>query len=417
MGPERADEILRHVDETGVVELTSELVRIPSIVGDDYAVSQFLARKVAALGFDVELYELRNYGDRRRGRFNVVWRLRGTGEGPSLMFNGHLDTEPIAPGYDEIGEDPFSGAVRADGHIYGLGTVNMKGGVAAFVYALKALRDAGFVPQGDIIAAAVVAEIEYGLGTRHLMDCGLIPDMAISGEPTNLRIRPAHTGITDVMVTLRGRPTHMAYPDKGESVLPRLLTLLRRLGDLEITYDLDTYRGYLEPRVNVGYLHGGYEFRTGLYLDTVTLGLSVRAPKGVTPPSVKEDIEGFLARLRAADPGLRAEVSILNPVPRFFPPYETSDGFYVTQAVARAHEIVTGAPVERSAPTYGGGDIAILQYYAGVPCVMYGPGGVAGPFTPPERARINDITTATRAYALAACDVGSRTWAELPGRR
>jgi acetylornithine deacetylase/succinyl-diaminopimelate desuccinylase-like protein len=399
-----------------VIALTSGLVQIPSIAGDDYAVSQFLARKVKALGFEPELYELRNYGDPRRGRFSVVWRIPGRGAGPTLMFNGHLDTEPIAPGYAELGEDPFSGDVRPDGHIYGLGTVNMKGGVAASVYAMKALRDAGFAPQGDVIGAAVVAEIEYGLGTRHLMECGLIPDMAISGEPTNLRIRPAHTGITDVVVTLRGRPTDMAYPDEGKSVTPYLTAFLQAIPGLAITYDVQKYEGYLEPRVNVGHIHGGYEFRTGLHLDSVSVGLSVRAPKGVTPLTVKQDFDRFLHGLRSAVQGLRAEVSILNPVPRFFPPYETATDFYVTQAVAGAHEAVTGSPADWSAPTYGGGDIAILQYYAGVPCVMYGPGGVAGPFTPPERARISDITTATRTYALAALDIGSRSWKEVGGR-
>src|SRR3989304_3559418 len=113
------------------------------------------------------------------------------GEGPTLMFNGHLDTEPIAPGYDEIGEDPFSGDIRDDGHVYGLGTVNMKGGVAAFTYAIKALRDAGFQPKGDIIGAGVIGEVEAGVGTRFLIECGVVPDMAIVAEPTTLRIRAA----------------------------------------------------------------------------------------------------------------------------------------------------------------------------------------------------------------------------------
>ena len=405
--------VLDRVDYDGVVRLTSDLVKVPSITPNEAAVSALLVRRLRAMGFEVETYELRGYNVSSRGRSNVVWRIRGTGEGPSLMFNGHLDTEPIAPGYDEIGEDPFSGDIRDDGHVYGLGTVNMKGGVAAFSYAMKALRDAGFQPKGDIIGAAVIGELEAGLGTRFLIECGVIPDMVIVAEPTSLRIRAAHACSIDLTVTIKGKPTHMAYADKGEHVLPKLVSFIEAMGGFKVTYDETKYKGHLEPRWNVGYIHGGYEFRLGLFLDAVELGISVRGPWGVTPETVKRDFQAFLDGLRRRDPSLKIAMSLLNPVPRWMPPYDISPHEYVYGALQRAHRQATGLEVDIQAPTYGGTDAGTLRYLAGVPSIVYGPGGRAGPFTPPERVTIEELTAAARVFALAAVDVGSRTWDEV----
>jgi acetylornithine deacetylase/succinyl-diaminopimelate desuccinylase-like protein len=413
MNQDLMQQVLGNIDERGLVQLTSELVRVPSITSDEAQVSGLLARRVRELGFEVELYELRGYNDPHRGRCNVIWRIRGSGEGPSLMFNGHLDTEPVAPGYDDIGEDPFSGDIRDDGHVYGLGTVNMKGAVAAFVYAMKALLDAGFTPKGDLIGAGVVAEMEAGLGTRFLLDCGVKADMAIVGEPTSLRIRAGHGCSIDVTVTLKGKPTHMAYPEKGEHVLPRLAKLIAALDGLTITYDEDKYKGYLEPRWNVGYIHGGREFRLGLFLDSCELGISVRGPWGVTPETVNRDFRRFLDQLRAEDPGLNVEMSLLSPVPRWMPPYEISPNEYLYKAIQRAHRQVTGHDVEIQQPTYGGTDAGTLRYLGSVPSIVYGPAGKAGPFTPPERVQITELVTAAKTYAVAALDIGSKTWEEV----
>jgi acetylornithine deacetylase/succinyl-diaminopimelate desuccinylase-like protein len=408
-----AEDVLDRVDTDGVVQLTSDLVKVPSITPNETRVSALLAQRLRALGFDVDLYELRGYNDPTRGRCNVVWRIRGTGEGPSLMFNGHLDTEPIPPGYDEIGEDPFSGDIRADGHVYGIGTVNMKGGVAAFVYAMKTLLDEGFKPKGDIIGAAVVAEMEAGLGTRHLIECGVVPDMAIVAEPTTLRIRAAHGCAIDVTLTVKGKPTHMAYPEKGQHVLPKLLELIRALDNFKITYDEAKYKGRLEPRWNIGYIHGGYEFRLGLFLDTCDLGVSVRGPWGVTPESVDRDLKRFLDDLRRQDSDLKVSASLLNPVPRWMPAYDISPDEYLYGAMMRAHNGVTSRDPAIQPPTYGGTDAGTLLHIAQIPTIVFGPGGRAGPFTPPERVGIDELVTATKVFTLAAIDIGSRTWDEV----
>ena len=161
------------------------------------------------------------------GRPNVVGRLEGTGGGPSLMFNGHMDTsysgrEPHLR--DKRGFQPQS-FVR-DGHIWGLGISNMKGALACYVEAVRAIREAGTPLAGDIVIAAVVGEIEksqwgeefrggeyrgYAAGSRYLPTHGGIADMCILGEPTEQRIVLGHFGSMWARISTAGPFIHTAF--------------------------------------------------------------------------------------------------------------------------------------------------------------------------------------------------------------
>lgn len=408
--------VLRAVDShrDGLVALVSELVRIPSLPGEEAAVARHLHRRALELGFAADLLELRDRDVPAPGRPGVLAVVPGSGGGHSLMFNGHLDTEPVSPTYADSGEDPFSGRVE-DGRIYGIGTMNMKSAVAAYFYATRALLDAGVEPLGDIVIAAVPAELNGGAGTRYFMETGVHADMCINGEASELRVITASTGIVNVRLRLTGQPTHMAFPDKGRSVLDDLRFLLDRLPDLEITFNRDRYAGLLEPRWNLGYINGGYEYRAGLFLDSCEVVLNVRGPRGVTPGSVKTDFKRFVERLREERPGIELAFSVLNPIPRYMPPFHVSRDEYVVDAVARAHQEVTGRQPEY-ATTYAGVDAGNLQYWWNIPSVVYGPAGASGSFTPPETVEIEELMTAARVYALAALDVTSRRRGELEGR-
>ncbi|MCL6451218.1 MAG: M20/M25/M40 family metallo-hydrolase, partial [Acetobacteraceae bacterium] len=145
------------------------------------------------------------------------------------MLNGHLDTEPVAPDYRTQGIDPFSGEVR-DGWLFGLGSVNMKSALAAFLGALDALRRSGDGLCGEVVAACVAGEIQGGLGSRLLLESGLMrPDMVIVGEETDLAVVTGHAGCINASITLEGRPTHMNWPEKGRSVVGALQTVLASL--------------------------------------------------------------------------------------------------------------------------------------------------------------------------------------------
>ena len=121
-------------------------------------------------------------------RVNAIGRLRGTGGGKSLLFNGHLDTNPVTEGWTV---DPWGGKVD-DKFIYGIGVSNMKAGDAAYFCALKTLIDAGVKLKGDVILTFVVGELQGGVGTMALIDQGLRADYFINSEPTDLQALTMH---------------------------------------------------------------------------------------------------------------------------------------------------------------------------------------------------------------------------------
>src|ERR687886_2864101 len=173
-----ADQILAAVDESRLVSLAVDLVSIPSPTGDEQAIGERVRDEFQRMGLQVQWQQVE---DRRP---NVVGLWEGKGGGPSLMFNGHMDTsysgrEPWLAGIPGFQPEGF---VR-DGRIYGLGISNMKGALACYLEAVRALQDAGVRLRGDVIIAAVAGEIEktqqgdaqgaefrgYAAGSRYLV--------------------------------------------------------------------------------------------------------------------------------------------------------------------------------------------------------------------------------------------------------
>ncbi|MFQ5436958.1 MAG: M20/M25/M40 family metallo-hydrolase [Anaerolineae bacterium] len=143
-------------------------------------------------------------GEVEPGRWNVIGRLRGRGSGPSLMLNAHMDTV----GVDGMTIDPFGGEVR-DGRLYGRGSQDMKGSLAAMIAAAKALVDGGIELGGDLIIAAVADEEYASIGTEDLVKH---PEYrtaaAIVTEPTDMVICRAHRGFIWFNVDTFGRAAH-----------------------------------------------------------------------------------------------------------------------------------------------------------------------------------------------------------------
>lgn len=408
--------VLEKLDLEGVVRLTSELVKIPSVTGTpgETDVALHLANEVKKLGFAPKLYEVRGFNVPAPGRPNVVFRLKGSGGGPTLMFNGHLDTEPVPPGYEDIGEDPFSGRVDEDGYVYGIGTINMKCSVAAFVYAIKALRDSGAPLKGDIVFTAAIGEMEYGLGTRYLLQCGITADMVISGEQTDLGISPLHVSAYDFSIRLKGKPTHIAFPEMGVHVAPAMADAVKAITGMKITYNEKKYKDILPPRVNISYVKGGLEYKTGLFMDECTISMCVRTPVGPTLESITDDIEAVLGKLRESDPRVSIDLLPLNPQAPFNPAFEVTLKEAVVQAVRHAHIKVRGREPELFFH-HGYLDTGHIQHALGIPAAICGVGGKAGTssFAPPERVLRSEIEDAARIYTLAALDLCSKDMEEL----
>ena len=183
MDQQVAARILAHIDPQHLVDLASDLIRIPSFSPDETPAAQFLADYFRPRGYDVLMQEV------EPGRFQTIATLRGTGGGKSLMFNGHLDINSLK-------RDPWTPTVDGD-RLYGHGGENMKGGVATMITAAEAIRAAGIRLRGDLVIACVVGETQGGEGTHHLVQSGLRTDMAILPEPYGIEhLVTIHGGIT-----------------------------------------------------------------------------------------------------------------------------------------------------------------------------------------------------------------------------
>src|SRR5205823_4354836 len=201
-------------DRERLVALALELVSISSPTGDELEIAERVRDLLAQMGLQVSFQEV------EEGRANVLGVWEGAGDGPTLMFNGHLDTsysgrEPWLAGIP--GFQP-SGFVD-HGRIYGLGISNMKGALACYIEAVRALQDGGARLRGDVMIAAVAGEIEktqwgddfrgreyrgYAAGSRHLVGHGGAADMCILGEPTEQKVVLAHFGTIWMRLSTRG---------------------------------------------------------------------------------------------------------------------------------------------------------------------------------------------------------------------
>jgi acetylornithine deacetylase len=218
--------ILAQVKEQDIVEMCCDVIDIPSPTGGELEMGRYMRAAFETAGLSVTWQEV------EEGRANVIGVWEGSGNGQRLMFNGHMDTS-------NTGEEKFltglgykPHAVVKNGVIFGLGIYNMKGALVCYLQAVKALQRAGVKLKGDVILGAVAGEIEktqwgdeytgkeyrgYGVGTHYLVNHGVIPDMCILGEPTDMKLVLGHFGSLWVRISTAGIYVHSAFSEGRES--------------------------------------------------------------------------------------------------------------------------------------------------------------------------------------------------------
>src|ERR671930_374629 len=211
------------IDRSRLVELAIRFVSVPSFTGSEEELARVMSGVLEELGLQVQWQQVED------GRANVLGTWAGAGGGPTLMFNGHLDTsysgrEPWLQGIPGFQPEGF----EREGRIYGLGISNMKGALACYVEAIRSLRDAGVRLRGDVLIACVAGEIEktqwhpdfvgseyrgYASGSRFLTSHGAVTDMCILGEPTEQKIVLGHYGSIWMRISTSGPFIHTAFSE------------------------------------------------------------------------------------------------------------------------------------------------------------------------------------------------------------
>ena len=365
------------------VRLLKELVAIdsvnPSLVPGargEAAVAEAIAGHLRTIGLDVELQEA------APGRPNVIGVLEGRSRGRSLMLCGHIDTVGV-----EGMTAPFD-PVERDGRLYGRGSQDMKGGVAAMIDAVRVVAGEG-LPAGRVIVAAVVDEEYASVGADALVSRWRA-DGAVVTEPTDLRIAIGHKGFGWFDIETRGRAAHGSRPLDGRDAIMRMGRVLHALEQL----DRRLQSAPPHPLMGTASLHasiieGGRELSS--YPDRCTLKLERRTITGETDAAVLAELRQILSRLEAEDAEFEASIA-----PIFSrPSYE----------VAASHDLpVTLQRVLRQASeasTFTGmsfwTDAAVLGA-AGIPSVLFGPGG-AGLHSTEEYVEVQDVLRCRDALA------------------
>ncbi len=397
-------EIANRIDTRACLDLVSEMVRYKSYSGTEgeRALAERMVRRMGELGLEADLQPVEG------GRANAIGRWRGTGGGKSLVFNGHLDTNPATEGWTV---DPWGGLVT-DEFVYGIGVSNMKAGDAAALSAVKSLIDAGKRLRGDVILTFVVGELQGGIGTLAAIRHGLEADCFVNCEPTDLKAITMHAAAFMFDITLEGVTRHMSKREEAVDALLAACELVPELTGLAFS-DAPTPEHRSINRVHVGVMHGAlgrdlHEWRAPQVADFVRLKGSGRYGPGQSESAALADMRRVLDRLERRRPGLKAtlipEASAGRPT---MPAFEVSRDSQIVQAVNRAYRSVRGEEQPTGAitpPGFFGTDAGHLYKELAMEGVVCGPGGRYNTM-PDERVDVVDYLDMIRIYLLAIAEI------------
>lgn len=377
--------ILGEIEPEQLYGLTAELVRRPSVSGEERSVAEFIADFLRDHDLDPALAEV------EPGRPNVAasW---GAEAGPALLLTGHSDTVPIGEGWNR---DPF-GAEIADGRLYGRGSCDMKAGLAGMMLALLAVKRRVARPTRRVIFAACVDEEEGGKGTQDALRNGLAAECAVIGEPTDLQPIGAAKGDAYFEVKVRGRSAHAGSPELGANAIygaAKAIEAVQR-HHAELRRRVHPLLG--SPSASVGTVTGG--FTVSAVPDSCTFWIDRRLMPGEDGASALSELSRSLHEAAVAFPGTQIEERLAMEMPPMLSPLDHPIFAALVSATADA-----GGP---SLPVGGWSaacDGGFLQKGGIAPVVLFGPGSITKQaHRPDEFVPLSELLIAARSYALLA---------------
>ncbi|ORE96184.1 acetylornithine deacetylase [Stappia sp. 22II-S9-Z10] len=368
------------------VRFTEDLVRFPSLRGQEHTAQDFIARELAKRGYGVDRWRIDPEEIRHHPGFspvavdysnayNVVGAMRPREEtGRSLILNGHIDVVPTGPA-DMWSSPPFAPRVEGD-WLYGRGAGDMKAGLAANIFAVDALARLGYRPAATLYQQSVVEEECTGNGALAALLRGYTADAAIIPEPEDNRLVRANVGVIWFRVHVRGAPVHVREAGTGGDAIGAAYTIIAGLRALEERWNaMKGEHRFFEDvdhpiNFNVGKIEGGD------WASTVpawcSLDCRIAIYPGQDPHEAAREIE---SAVRDAAAGI---AFLANSPPQvefngfFARGYVLEPGSEAEGLLARCHLATFDAPLE-SFVTPGYLDGRVFVIYADMPCLVYGP--------------------------------------------
>jgi acetylornithine deacetylase/succinyl-diaminopimelate desuccinylase-like protein len=401
-----------NIDRDRLVETASRMIGVHSFTGDEERMAELMVSLYDELGLQTQWQQVED------NRANALGTWRGAGGGKSLMFNGHMDTsysgrEPWLR--DVPGFQPQ--AFVEDGRLYGLGISNMKGALACYVEAVRALRDAGIRLRGDVLIAAVCGEIEktqygeargaqyrgYAAGTRYLVSHGGVADMCLLGEPTEGKVVLGHFGALWLRIRVHGNFIHTAFSEgkRDENSILRAHAVVDAIEEWIPTWENDESNAYRGAKaiVNVGAIEGGFGWRVSRTPHHTDVFLDIRVPPTKPMGTARREVLDWVRVLGERFPGYGVEGEIYVTAPGA----EIEEDHELVAAIDKAHAEVFGETPERDVTRWFSDASALTRY--GVPTVNYGTSTGLMDVDKGENLAVDGLVQTAETYARVAMEV------------
>lgn len=406
-----------HIEES--IEFLRELISFDSTFqdqgkeGNEGKAQYWLEKKMKEWGFDTKLSEpdndlikdLPDYNPNHnyKNRPNLIAIHRGTGEGKSILLNGHIDTVPL----DDLNKwtyHPLSAQIK-DGKVMGRGSCDMKAGLAAMILAVKYLNDCGCPHSGDIIIESVVDEEGGGNGTLACVAEGYYADAAIVTEPTNLDIYCASRGVYLLEIEVEGKPSHACFKWDGVNAIEKGMKIAMALNELEKKWLATRHNPYLpSPTITLGQIEGGISAATVpgscfLRFDIKYLPYEIKRNGEkceISCEDIKKEVEEYIDTVCEGDEWLRD-----HPVKKNWylsvMPHSIELNHPILDTVKQSSERILGKYNVSGLPS--GADARHLQNTGKIPTILFGPGNMKNAHSIDEYVEIKDYNNSIKVLA------------------
>jgi acetylornithine deacetylase len=404
-------EVLNQIDRGALLTDLAALVAIPSLGGRETPAQEWMAARLGSLGLSVDVWPIDFTSLATHAAFSMevardtglgVVGTFGDGDGPTFVLNGHVDVVPVGD-LAQWSTDPFAATIR-QGSVIGRGACDMKGGLAAALAALRALAASHVRLRGRVLLQSVIAEEDGGAGTLATIIRGHTGEGALSMEPTQMMLAPAHAGALSFRIKVPGRAAHGCVREEGISALD----MFRPIHDALLALEAERNARLRQP------LFARYRLPYALSIGRVTAGdwpssvpdsLLCEGRYGIAPGEdetlAKHAFEGAVEQATSGEPFLEEHPPIVEWWGGQFMPAATPIDCSLVTTTKSAIVDVTGREPAIEGMTYGA-DMRLLVNQGGIPTVLFGAGDVRNAHRPDEHVSIEDLMTVARVLALTA---------------
>lgn len=367
-----------------MVELLQRMVKINTVnpPGDEQKLADLIFEFVSAYGLECQMHRI------DENRSNIVVILKG--KNPTLeklYFSGHLDTVPI--GEQPWTIDPFEAEV-ADGRIYGRGTTDMKGGVAALLETMMVLKETKFSLEQDVVFLGTVGEEVDCLGARKAVEKGLIenPGAIIIAEPSSLDLYIAHKGALWLEIRTYGKTAHGSMPEEGINAIKSMMYILNEIQELQLD-EVDDLLGVMSHSINT--INGGVA--TNVVPDYCSVKLDFRTVTASQNHKILSEIDSIIERFSDTKIGLRTDYVVLHNLE----PLKNQSQNPFIKSLQQINQEMNHQNIGNSSANYYTDGSVFRECFSG-PILIYGAGDTTLAHQPDESISISDLEQSVKFY-------------------